>query len=53
METESEEGEAINGLRSFRLGKFVPESKGSDFSTEQLEQASAFHDMLPSELADF
>lgn len=53
METESEEREAINRLNSFRLGKFIRVSKGSDFSTEQLERASAFCDMLPSKLAGF
>lgn len=52
-ETESEEGEVINRLNYLRLEKFVGETKGSDFSTEQLEQASAFHNTLLSKLADF
>lgn len=53
VETESEGGEANNGLNSFRLGKLVTASKGSDFSTEQLQWFSAFHNRVPLKLVAF
>lgn len=46
METASEQGEATNGLNFFRLRRLVIASESSDFSTKQLQCASAFHSAL-------